>query len=61
MKLTVPLVQKLSDISHPNSIPVKNTGCKHVNDTLAIAQIQSKTGFNVRHLHNPVFTKGKGK
>ena len=55
-----PFVQKLSDISHPNSIPVKNTGCKHVNDTLAIAQIQSKTGFNVRHLHNPVFTKGKG-
>ena len=55
-----PFVQKLSDISHPNSIPVKNTGCKHVNDTLAIAQIQSKTGFSVRHLHNPVFTKGKG-
>merc|ERR1712037_596815 len=54
-------LKKLSDISHPNSIPVKNTGCKHVNDTLAIAQIQSKTGFNVRHLHTPVFTKGKGK
>ena len=47
-------------MSLPNSVPVKNRGCKHVNNTLALAQIQSSTGFAVRHYHNPVFNKSKG-
>jgi len=52
--------QKVSELSLPNSISVKNTGCKHLNSTLALVQIQSNTGFAVRHHHNPVFNKTKG-
>merc|ERR1712130_211870 len=49
--------KKLSDISP--AVNVKNTGCKHASDTLAIAQIQNSTGFAVRHHHNPIFSKTK--
>lgn len=39
---------------------MKSPGCKHLNDTVAIAQIQNTTGFAVRHHHNPVHNKVKG-
>eukprot|EP00090_Calanus_glacialis_P002090 TRINITY_DN11563_c0_g1_i1.p1 TRINITY_DN11563_c0_g1~~TRINITY_DN11563_c0_g1_i1.p1 ORF type:complete len:2112 (+),score=439.27 TRINITY_DN11563_c0_g1_i1:899-6337(+) len=51
--------QKISEMVLPNSIPVKNIGCKHLNSTVALAQIQSSTGFAVRHYHSPVFNKTK--
>lgn len=51
---------KPTEITQPNSIPVMNNGCKHVKDTLAIAQIQTSTGFAVRHHHNPILSKSKG-
>ena len=51
--------QKVSEVSLPNSITVKNQGCKHLNSTLALVQLQNNTGFAVRHTHNPQLrTKG---
>ena len=50
----------MSDLSLANSLPVRSNGCKHLTDTLALAQIQSTTGFSVRHHHNPLLSKLKG-
>ena len=35
--------------------------CRHLQDTVALAQLQTNTGLVVRHHHNPITTKTKGK
>ena len=60
-EIIIHFVKKLSELSLPKSPPVSSKVCKHLQDTLALAQLQTNTGFVVRHHHNPVTSKIKGK
>ena len=50
-----------SKVSSEIQLPVSSIGgqtqCKQHSSTLALAQIQSNTGFAIRHYHNPTFNR----